>query len=240
MKATVAPAIGRVAWLAAAIGTLWRCGAVFPAPSVHSVAAIEGWFRHAGEAVALLAVARFGALLVAGLLLTRAIVRLVVLVLETAQAAVDQRAPSTLGQLACAMAGLSLTAGLTPVPSMTAPLDGEPEVEAPLADDLTSGTATMRRIEEPGPDASQPGSGPALPPAPPPDPAVVADSVVVAHGDSFWSIAVEVVSDRGGPTDDASVARYWRRLIAENRSNLVDPTNPDLIHPGQRLTLPPG
>jgi NADH:ubiquinone oxidoreductase subunit 6 (subunit J) len=240
MNATVAPAIRRIAWLAAAIAALWRCGVVLPAPSVHSVAALEGWFRQAGEAVALLAVARIGALLVAGLLLALAIVRLVVLVFEAAQAAVDERAPSALRQLARGMAGLGLTAGLTPVLSMNVPLDGEPEVAVPLADDLTSGTATMRRIDEPGPQASQAGPAPALPAAPSSDPAFVADSVVVAHGDSLWSIAAEVVSDRGGPSDDASVARYWRRLIAENRTNLVDPTNPDLIHPGQRLTLPAG
>ncbi|MGH9188183.1 MAG: LysM peptidoglycan-binding domain-containing protein, partial [Acidimicrobiales bacterium] len=63
----------------------------------------------------------------------------------------------------------------------------------------------------------------------------------VAPGDSFWSIAEEHLTDtRARPdADDAEIASYWRVLIAANRSLLADPTNPDLIYPGQVLSLPP-
>jgi len=54
---------------------------------------------------------------------------------------------------------------------------------------------------------------------------------VVVEGESFWSIAAD-------HADGRPVATYWRTLIEANRSRLVDPTNPDLIHPGLVLDLP--
>lgn len=64
--------------------------------------------------------------------------------------------------------------------------------------------------------------------------------VVVAPGDSFWTIAEAEVSAADAPSPSAEVvAPYWRRLIEANQASLVEPGNPDLIHPGQRLTLPP-
>ncbi|HEY8543828.1 MAG TPA: LysM domain-containing protein [Acidimicrobiales bacterium] len=56
---------------------------------------------------------------------------------------------------------------------------------------------------------------------------------VVRTGDSFWSIAEDVVGV--GPRTHA----YWEQLIAANRSRLAVPDQPDLLFPGQRLTLPP-
>ncbi|WP_130648460.1 LysM peptidoglycan-binding domain-containing protein [Egicoccus halophilus] len=61
----------------------------------------------------------------------------------------------------------------------------------------------------------------------------------VLVGDSFWSIAEARVRGGEHATDDTDVARYWRRLVAENRSRLADPHNPDLLFPGQRIVLPP-
>ena len=66
----------------------------------------------------------------------------------------------------------------------------------------------------------------------------------VRSGDSFWSIAEETVLDeRGGGTartiSDEDIAEYWRILIAANHDRLIEPGNPDLILPGQELTLPP-
>lgn len=56
----------------------------------------------------------------------------------------------------------------------------------------------------------------------------------VAPGESFWSIA-----ERNAP-DGADVAMYWRTLIDANRDRLADPGNPDLLFPGQELSLPSG
>ena len=57
---------------------------------------------------------------------------------------------------------------------------------------------------------------------------------VVEPGDSFWSIAARLVETGEEP----AIARYWLRLIDANRSRLVAPDNPDLIHPGLTLALP--
>lgn len=58
---------------------------------------------------------------------------------------------------------------------------------------------------------------------------------VVRPGEHFWSIAEQIVTERGLDTD---VATYWNALVAENQANLIDPDNPDLLHPGQVLRLP--
>lgn len=99
--------------------------------------------------------------------------------------------------------------------------------------------ATMTRVDPAsGPTASGP-APPATParwsPSPGPAPPVgEPTSWVVEPGDSFWSIAEDVV---GGERERA-VGRYWRALVEANRSRLVDPANPDLLVPGQVLTLP--
>jgi LysM domain len=104
--------------------------------------------------------------------------------------------------------------------------------------DLPPDTATMRR-DEPLAAHTLPG------PAPPSGFARASGDAggstwTVAPGDSFWSIAEELVTPAGGPAPtERQVARYWRRLIDANRGRLADPGNPDLLLPGQRLLLPP-
>lgn len=67
-----------------------------------------------------------------------------------------------------------------------------------------------------------------------------ADTWTVKSGDHFWSIAERVVAERWGrrPTT-AETDGYWRALVAANRTRLADRENPDLLFPGQVLTLPP-
>lgn len=90
------------------------------------------------------------------------------------------------------------------------------------------GTATMRPV----PDDPPP------PPAPPVD--RPATTWTVTPGDSLWSIAEEVLADAWArsPTG-AEVDPFWRALVERNRGRLPDPGDPDLIHPGQVLELPP-
>lgn len=59
----------------------------------------------------------------------------------------------------------------------------------------------------------------------------------VGEGDNLWEIAVETLRDQGYDTEPAAVVAYWRLLIETNRGILNG--NPDLIHPGAVLTLPP-
>lgn len=60
-----------------------------------------------------------------------------------------------------------------------------------------------------------------------------------APGDHLWHIAEATLADAWGraPTD-TEVVPYWTGLVEANRDVLVDPSNPDLIHPGQTFRLP--
>lgn len=57
--------------------------------------------------------------------------------------------------------------------------------------------------------------------------------VVVAAGDSLWSIARR---DLGPGASDLAVVSHWHAIYAANR-RLIGP-DPDLVRPGQRLLLP--
>ncbi len=61
----------------------------------------------------------------------------------------------------------------------------------------------------------------------------------VRAGESFWSIAEQQVLTATDEATDADVSRYWLELIAENRSRLPDPHNPDLLWVDMVLLLPP-
>jgi LysM repeat protein len=76
-------------------------------------------------------------------------------------------------------------------------------------------------------------STPAPTQAPAPAPAPAPDSVVVGRGDCLWSIAATHL-----PPDasDAEIAAAWPRWYAANRETIG--ADPDLILPGQRLTIP--
>ena len=68
----------------------------------------------------------------------------------------------------------------------------------------------------------------------------VDESWTVETGDNLWAIAAATLEDRWHRSaGDGEIDVYWRRLIATNRSVLVDAANPDLILPGQVLLLPP-
>ena len=111
---------------------------------------------------------------------------------------------------------------------------GDPDGTAPATSPSPPPTTVVVTGPEPGFPA-----GPATTTPPPagaePSAATVDDNEVwvVDAGDSFWSIAEDVVG-----AGDRTQA-YWERLIAVNRGRLAVPDQPDLLFPGQRLTLPP-
>lgn len=62
----------------------------------------------------------------------------------------------------------------------------------------------------------------------------------VAPGESLWSIAEELLADAWRrPPADGEIDPFWRSLVERNRGRLVDQADPDLIHPGQVLEVPP-
>lgn len=63
---------------------------------------------------------------------------------------------------------------------------------------------------------------------------------VAEPGDHLWHVAeATLAAEWGRPPTDAEVAPYWTAVVEANRGVLADPSNPDLIHPGQAFTLPP-
>lgn len=64
--------------------------------------------------------------------------------------------------------------------------------------------------------------------------------VTLGAGDHLWSVAERALAEAWGrePTDDELVP-YWEQLVEVNRHRLADPANPDLVFPGQVVTMPP-
>lgn len=67
--------------------------------------------------------------------------------------------------------------------------------------------------------------------------AATPDAWVVEAGDHLWHIAERTLEAAAHPTDEATVTAYWTRLIAANTAALDG--DPDIIHVGQVITLPP-
>jgi nucleoid-associated protein YgaU len=83
------------------------------------------------------------------------------------------------------------------------------------------------RKEKPKADFSNVQSGSSTRPDPAAEPAAGADrSYTVRSGDTLSGIAKREYGDAG----------QWKRIFEANRDKL---DNPDLIHPGQELTIPP-
>lgn len=153
------------------------------------------------------------------------------------------------GLLPLAPAGAQVPLGPPPV---LAPADGagaEPLGPPPL---LHQARSSPGRPHRPAPTLVPDGADPrppppdvrrSLPPAPAalavPPQGVARDRHTVRPGESFWSVTEDELTRRLGrtPTPDEVVA-WWAGLIAANRSRLVDPTDPDLLRPGQHLRLP--
>ena len=61
----------------------------------------------------------------------------------------------------------------------------------------------------------------------------------VEPGDNFWSISRRhLAAATGRSPSNAEIATYWQRVIAANRGWLGE-RDPDLIFPGEEVTLPP-
>jgi nucleoid-associated protein YgaU len=65
-----------------------------------------------------------------------------------------------------------------------------------------------------------------------------ADIVVVERGDHLWKISARHLnSSMGRPPESYEVSPYWREVIEVNRDSLRS-GDPDLIYPGEIVTLP--
>jgi hypothetical protein len=93
------------------------------------------------------------------------------------------------------------------------------------------------------------GGHPVPTPQPLPIPAVIparqapappgrSDRHTVRPGDNLWTIAASRLADTGVTTSTGRIAPYWRELIQDNQASLRS-GNPDLIFPGETVSLPP-
>jgi len=121
--------------------------------------------------------------------------------------------------------------------------DGPPppvtERSPPFAAPVAGSATTLRRLPDSLPEP--PADAPAPPAAPIPAPAVAPgrSEVVVKPGDSFWRLAERHEARRlGRQPSEAEVGACWQELVAVNRHRLAVPDNPDLLFPGQVLSLP--
>jgi nucleoid-associated protein YgaU len=137
--------------------------------------------------------------------------------------AVARRAPRWVRRLVPAVCGAS--AVLSHAPFAAAVVE-QPVVRAPA----------MAEAPAPAPPALPTPSRTTPPRTTPPPSARV--HVVVA-GDNLWSIARAALADAtGAPPAARDVAPYWHRVVDANRATLRS-GDPDLIHPGELVTLPP-
>lgn len=152
----------------------------------------------------------------------------------------------SVGIVAAAVVGSSAAGAQTAAPAepivlidIGASADAAPGDDADVRGDTTGFTLTdlgpVAPRPIPPPPESHRAAGTAAGAHDPPPPAT--DGWLVEPGDHLWGIAVSVLERAGRPTDDATVAAYWARLISANASALRD--DPDLIVPGQQLWLPP-
>lgn len=131
--------------------------------------------------------------------------------------------PEAWRRLVLTACGVALSAGLL-VPAAHA-TDDLPVPIAAGQGDPDRGAALVRGL--PLPDRPTTGPVSPVPPVGPVGPAPPRGHLVVVQpGDSLWAIAADHWSGWG-----------WRRLYAANRAVIGD--DPDLIHPGQRLRVPP-
>ncbi len=122
-----------------------------------------------------------------------------------------------------------------------APPSSTPPTSAPAGAASTATTSTAPPPSAGAPPPARQGPAPGnRSPAPGTASATSAERTWrVQPGDHFWSVAERVLGEawHHSPTD-AEVDPYWRSLVDANRSVLRDAANPDLVFPGQVITVP--
>jgi nucleoid-associated protein YgaU len=105
----------------------------------------------------------------------------------------------------------------------------------PTTPTTTTTTPKPAPTSPPTPAATQRAAAPAtLSTLPSVTPAYPVASYVVQAGDCLWRIAARQL---GPGATNAAIDRAWRSIYAHNRAAIGD--DPNLIHPGLTLTLPP-
>lgn len=231
----LAPATTAGLLLAAAVGSLVLLLAAVPVEAQLTLLSTPGATRPAEDVV--LAVLHLAALGVAGWVALTATVTLVACLsgwTPLAWAAVRTAPPLLRGlvqrSLAGALVGTTLlgaspAVAAPPPPGLVPPDAGEERTSSEPARLPTGGTAPV-----PSDRTSEPRE----------------HRHTVVRGEHLWSIASDqitrvrggVTPDGDGAPDEDEVADYWRQVVTRNRGQLRS-GDPDLIHPGEEIVLPP-
>lgn len=164
-----------------------------------------------------------------------------------AGALADRLAPSLVRRAVAMAFGVTVAAGAAPgasvaavPPSVAAAVEGAPDPGfAPLPDPRWVAPTGPQSAEDVAtgwvPRAPVVRRQPALRVLAPSRaaPTLTVDEVVVRRGDTLWSIAARQLGD---DASDAEIAAAWPHWYAANRAVVGD--DPDLLHPGQVLTVP--
>ena len=209
---------------------LLRLGGALPWPDGFSRAQVDTWLRDQGAVRASFALARAAGL---GLAVYMAVLAALAVVAALSGASLAARvalrvAVPSLRPLVAPIAAITLTV-TTAVPAFAQGRD-QPAPVMQIVASPDSSPPVMRllpvRAATEMPAAATPVSASAR-------------TYTVAPGDTFWSIAEDVVRIEARSTSDPDVASYWRALIDANSDRLRVPGEPDLIFPGQVFELPP-
>jgi hypothetical protein len=203
-----------------AVGALeWRlycqCG-----PSMNWVSLVQGWSPSGvlavlGAAALVMAASAYGAIILVALTLSA-------LTNTHPPAAVI---PPALGRWLCVGPALASAAAISrPQPEVA----GQPAPEIIRVLDVATSAGPGPSLIEVRPSEPARSPGPGRP---------IGSWVVVAPGDSFWSLAKSWASEPGLST--AAISRYWLEVMAANADRLTVPGDYNLIFPGQRLWMPP-
>ncbi|MDQ1402564.1 MAG: resuscitation-promoting factor RpfA [Actinomycetota bacterium] len=200
------------------------------------------WVEAEGSVYAAMALARIVALVLAGWLLVTTAVALAGRLLGLH--ALDVIALPLVRRMVNGAVGVGIVVGAVTATGAAA-YASKPQAAAPtmvrLPDQAAAGPTstapglTMRRL----PDDPSPTPAPAVAEPPAEHPAATGPARDLKGGDNFWGIATEQLTGawHRAPSE-AETVPYWQALIAANRDVLADPGNPNLLFPGQRITLP--
>lgn len=242
-----------LAFVAAMVVALHAVGGRLAPPPLSSLDGAPAWLEQRQPVDVVFAVLRLVALVLGWYLLVVTVVSVAARLLRLAAVVtvVDVVTVPSVRRLVNAALGLSLVATAYPgvaaaseppaVETMRRLPDDAPGAAGGVAppEPATAPTITMRRLPDEPPASPSPKPAPTTtaPTTTAPNPAP--GSWAVRPGDHFWAVAERVLTDTWGrPPTDAEVGPYWQALVEANRSRLADPANPDLLFPGQTVTVP--
>jgi hypothetical protein len=257
--ATELPGLALLAWTAFLAGSLLllhAVGGTLAPPPLTDPSGWAGWFDARQPAEAVVALLRVLALGLAWYLMAATVTGTALRLAGAARLvpAADALTVPLVRQLVNGAFGLSLaavtlsgTAGAAPAAGSTQPRAAVETMER-LPDEAGGAPApTMRRLPDQDSAGATPSTiapRPAAVPAGGPDGPDGPDGPrtwEVRPGDHFWGVAERILTEvwQGAAPTDAEVDPYWRAVVEANRSMLRDPANPDLLFPGQVITVPP-